>query len=141
MRVSTHFLAVAAALASTVLGVGSAGRFVMDATTPPIVESDWQEVRGDVRPGATVIMEWHITKRTDCPGYAGRIWFGENDFYLSEPVRATNLPRGVGNYQVETVIPLLAPPGPLRLLVKGHFDCAYGHRFFELGPVDMEVKE
>ncbi len=141
MRVSTHSMAVVAALASTLLGGGSAGRFVIEAATPPIIESDWHRVYGDVRPGNTVIMEWHITKRTDCPGYVGRIWFGEDNFYISEPVRSTNLPRGVGSYQVETTIPLLAPPGKLQLFVKGYFNCTHGHRFFELGPIKMEVTE
>lgn len=95
-----------------------------------------------VTAGEAILLPWSIDKRTDCPGYAGRVWEGQQDFSLSEPVQATSIPEGVGTYNIPTKIPGLAPAGEMKLWIKGHFDCPGAPpRYFTLGPVIFEVTE
>lgn len=96
-----------------------------------------------VRPGQVVPVDWTLHKTTDCPGSSGRVWRGEDGFYLSEALRATGLPQTdyAMTYHIQTKIPDLAPAGQLSLWIVGGYDCGgiFGSTDFRLGPVTMEV--
>jgi hypothetical protein len=92
-------------------------------------------------PGETIVVEWIITKRTDCPGYSSRVWSGADGFFLSEHVQATAIPVSTRRaYKIPTTLPSMAPAGKLDLMIKGHFECENQPRdHFTLGPVVFNV--
>lgn len=95
-----------------------------------------------VAAGQLVIVDWEITKRTPCSGTNARVWVGADGFYLSEIVRPSRLPSGpdVAKYAIQTLIPALAPPGPIVLTIVGDYKCdGVSSVGFELGPVKMLV--
>lgn len=138
--ISTQFslpiLAVSATLTALVTGADVA----TDILSPPIIEGfgsyDAPAVAGEMG-----MVNWFITKRTACPGYASRVWTGQDGFFLSEPVQATAIPIGVAReYKIPTAFPSMAPAGQLELMIKGHFECEVQPReYFSLGPVVFEV--
>ena len=138
--ISTQFsfpvLAVSATLTALVTGADVA----TDILSPPIIEGSGS-YDAPVVAGTTEIVDWFITKRTDCPGYSSRVWTGQNGFFLSEPVQATAIPIGVAReYKIPTAFPSMAPAGKLDLMIKGHFECENQPRdHFTLGPVVFNV--
>lgn len=111
-------------------------------TTPPLIEGAGV-VSGPVMAGERTLVTWTITKRTDCPGLTSRVWHGEGGFQLTEQTQVTaldmsDIPR---EYAIQTYIPELAPPGELRLNVRGFFDCGGEKEPFSIGPVIIEVVE
>lgn len=111
-----------------------------ELTTPPLIEGTGVVV-DPVRAGEKTLVTWAIVKRTECPGLTSRVWHGEGGFQLAEMAQVTALemsdvPR---EYEIETYIPELAPPGELRLDIDGFFDCGKGKEPFTIGPVIMEV--
>lgn len=109
----------------------------------PMPIEGWAERKTPVMPGQVIRLEWHLTKHVDCPGYASRVWQGENGFYLTETQRATALPSSESEvtYRIPTLIPNLAPSGYLGLSIIGHFDCPEGKRYYTIGPVELHVKD
>lgn len=93
-----------------------------------------------VTAGETVLIDWMITKRIDCPGQSSRVWSGENGFSMSESMRPTKMPVGTGTYKVETKIPDEAPEGDLKMTVSGYFECPHRDReYFSLNPIILKV--
>lgn len=97
---------------------------------------------GTVRPGQFVLVEWSITKRTECIGMNARVWDGENTFHLTEPAMPNSLP--VSNdpitATIPTRIPEYAPPGKLTLRIVGSCEVDGMKPLpFVLGPIEFEV--
>lgn len=112
-------------------------------TTPPPIEGS-AVAPEHVRAGETVPVVWSILKRTECPGENGRIWRGENGFFVSEMMRVSGLPvtDEFVQYTIPTTIPDFAPVGPLELEISGFNQCSGQEReTFTLGPVFMTVVE
>ena len=134
-----------------VYGVGMAAGVVLTAwngvdlvkvhISQPVIEG-WSVRMTPVTAGDVELLEWNITKRTSCHGVAGRVWNGEDGFYMVEPMRKTALPMNEEEqtYRIPTEIPRLAPEGDLQLSIKGHYDCD-GEMFeYSLGPVELIVE-
>ena len=137
--ISTHYMAVAAGIMAAAAAIPSGYSAVNAITAKPLV-TGWAIYESPVSAGGVVSIPWAISKRTTCPGLSSRAWAGENGFTLSEPMRATALPKGDGVYQVQTAIPELAVNGPLSLSIVGFFDCPNEPRqHFTLGPVELTV--
>lgn len=115
--------------------------YVKEITTPPPVEG-WAERLTPVYAGQSARIEWHIIKRTECPGVAGRVWRGENSFYMVEPYRQAALPMTDGEviFRIQTQVPDLAPEGDLLLSIEGYYDCPDGREQYVLGPVELTVR-
>lgn len=113
-----------------------------DVVLPPMIEG-YGDVTGEAVPGREVLVNWVITKRTECPGVTSRAWFGEGGFQLTEPLQATALPVGENMaYSIPTRVPGLAPAGDLELHIVGAFNCpGETPSRFDLGPVMMVVKD
>lgn len=113
---------------------------IVDANTPPPIEG-WAERLSSVQAGEVARIEWHITKRIDCPGVSGRVWKGEDNFYMVEPYRKTALPMMEGEitYRIQTEIPSLAPEGDLLLTIEGYYDCPNKRIEYSIGPVELTV--
>ena len=127
-------VSVAAATVSVVSVVQEA------AKAPPIV--GYAEYSLPVRADEVAMLKWNITKNTDCEGVLGRVWQGEDGFYLSEVQRASGLPEGDGTYFIPTEIPDGVPAGDLELSIKGFYQCDNNDPdYFTLGPVSLEVVE
>lgn len=137
-QISLPVLAVSATLTALVTGAD----VTRDILSPPLIEGSGRYDATAVA-GSTDIVNWVITKRTDCPGYASRVWTGQDGFFLSEPAQATAIPIGVAReYHIQTAFPSMAPAGKLELAIKGHFECEGQPReYFSLGPVVFEVIE
>ena len=112
-----------------------------DLITPPLIEG-YAERATPVTAGDTELVYWNIIKRTDCPGVAGRVWNGEDGFYMVEPLRKTALPMNVEQqeYRIPTEVPSLAPVGKLDLYIKGYYDCGGDRTEYTLGPVELIVE-
>lgn len=136
----TNAAVAALALSAAGLAAMSSRDAVVTVMAPPLIEGHGS-VSGPVHAGERVLVTWVIDKRTQCPGLTSRVWHGEGGFHLTEPVQITALPEGAGTYQIETAVPALAPPGHLRLKIKGHFECPGAAPVaFALEPVLMEVQ-
>lgn len=134
-----------------VYGVGMAFGLVLTAwngldlvkehISKPLVEG-WAVRMTPVTAGDVELLEWVIIKRTDCPGVTGRVWNGEDGFYMVEPLRKTALPMNEEKqtYRISTEIPSLAPAGYLQLTIKGHYDCGGDVTEYTLGPVELIVE-
>lgn len=132
---------IAGAGAVAFMTLDSGHRAVQVLTEAPLIEGVGI-APAEVHAGDTVLVEWDIVKRTDCPGYSSRVWSGESGFQLTEPVQASGLPVGSATYEIQTGIPRLAPEGPLSLEIVGHYDCEGREPWhFRLGPVEMMVTE
>lgn len=130
-----------AALAAGILV--SAGLFETGEFLLPDPISGTGSVSGPVTAGEIAIVDWVISKSTDCPGVSSRVWFGEDGFQLTEPLQMTALPVGENmQYAIQTDVPLMAPPGLLELHIIGKFECpGQAARAFDLGPVFMTVED
>lgn len=144
MSIPTEYIAIiAVALAGTNVTV-SAGKVLVSAISPAVIEATAINAPEQVRAGSDVMIDWTIIKRTNCPGATGRVWVGENGFYLSETLRPTGLPRSDKPilYSIATEIPDMAPLGTLSLSIRGSYHCpGKAAESFALGPVEMEVVE
>lgn len=104
--------------------------------------SGWAEYTAPVRPGQTVMIDWHIDKREKCRGENGRIWDGAGGYHLSEQHRENGLRATDGEevFPIPTEVPWTAPDGELRLTISGYNDCPNREReYFTLGPVVLTV--
>lgn len=135
--ISPVLLSASAALA-VASGVDTVRYFVM----PRHIEGIGA-VSGPVTAGHDVLVDWVVTKRTDCPGVTSRVWYGQDGFQLTEPLQATSLPSGEAmQFSIQTKIPALAPPGELELHIVGAFECSGQQPAkFDLGPVYMQVTD
>lgn len=142
MQIANAILPLAAALVLSDGAHGFISAYIEKNSPPPI---EGTAIAPEfVQAGETVLIDWEIIKRTDCPGVNTRVWQGSNGFYLSEPRGATTLPvtSAPKLYSIQTAIPVLAPPGPLSLSIEGTYRCRHdGEHTFTLGPVVMEVTE
>ena len=139
----TGGIIIAAFVAQTAMTSYQAATYVLAANTPPPIEGigTGPEL---VAAGDTVLIDWRVIKRTDCPGENSRVWTGAKGFSLHEPLGVTSLPatNKPEFYKVQTKIPEAAPPGVLRLSVQGFYKCPGSEAVdFYLGPVTMEVVE
>jgi len=130
------------ALCSIGLAGASGVQTVRVLTSPPLIEGTGV-YESPVSAGDTVMIDWTITKRTDCPGELSRVWHGENGFYMVEPLRKSALPtiNSPVTYSIQTEIPTFAPVGNLQLSINGVYNCDNGPMPFSLGPVEIEVLE
>ncbi|PCJ24100.1 MAG: hypothetical protein COA96_10165 [SAR86 cluster bacterium] len=134
-------LLIPAIAAFSVLSAGWSGvDLYFVKTTPPTIEGYATRV-APVRAGQDIRLEWHITKLTDCPGVASRVWDGEDGFRMTEAQKSTSLPKTktITKYRFQTRIPNLAPVGELNLSIMGYFDCPDGKKYWSLGPVTLNV--
>ena len=109
-------------------------------TAPPVIEG--HAVYADpVRAGDEMPILWSIRKTTTCPGTLARVWVGVDGFRLAEQTRPAALPETdyFVNYNIQTHIPSLAPPGELSLSIMGQYECDGNQRRFTLGPVALTV--
>lgn len=138
VNVSAPIVAALTMLATTYAGFDAAKELL----TPPIIEGRATRV-SPVMAGEKVLIEWYITKLTDCDGVAGRVWYGEAGFYVVEPLKQTTLPMNKSEmvYRIPTQIPILAPSGGLDLFIKGHYNCPNGLVYYTLGPVKLTVED
>lgn len=135
--ISTHLLASTGAIAAVTFALGSGWIAAVDVLSPPLISGSGY-VETKAKAGDDVMVNWVITKRTDCPGASSRIWSGEGGFHLSEVMQATSIPQNndAQRYVVPTSVPEMAPDGKLTLKIKGYFDCQDKEReWFTLGPV------
>lgn len=135
-------LALAAVTAWSSLSIEATETVLRRSLPPPIEGTGY--VEGPVRAGGHAIVHWEIAKRTDCPGSVARVWAGENGFYMVEPLGNTAMPQSPAfvEYNIQTDIPELAPPGAISLTVVGEYTCVGSEpEPFTLGPVEMVVSE
>lgn len=137
---STQITMPALAMAAT-LAAGLSGMEMVETITSPPLITGAASYSAPVTPGEEVIVPWIITKTTDCPGYASRVWSGADGFFLSEPIKATAIPIVESrSFNIPTYIPDMLPSGRADLSIKGHFQCEdEPKRFFTLGPIPLEV--
>jgi len=134
----TKAVAAASVAIAGMTGVGT----VVKVARKPMIEGVGNYDQ-PVKAGDVVPIEWTIIKRTDCGGELGRVWVGQDGFYLVEAMRQSALPASdaAREYSIQTQVPILAPPGGLLLSIKGVYNCPRGDAKFELGPVSLEVVE
>ena len=116
---------------------------VSEALTPPPIEGKGV-VYETGHPGQNIMVEWTLVKRTECPGQAGRVWDGENNFHLAEVMRPTGISATYEEtvYNIPTDIPEMIPPGHAGLKIKGYYQCeGEKKQNFTLGPVDIIIEE
>lgn len=121
----------------------SVGLDVNEMLQPAPIEGTGS-VSGPVVANSTAMVEWTLTKRTDCTGQSARVWSGAEGFYMVEPYRVTAIPRTEAEtaFRIPTEIPKQAPAGLLELRIIGYYECEPGQRdHFTLGPVTLEVIE
>lgn len=136
---NSYAASLSSAIAAGLLAIASAFDAVTVLTSPAPIEGVGYYT-APVSAGETVIVDWQITKRVDCPGFTGRVWEGENGFFLAEPLQPTALPMGTITPKIPTAIPPQAPIGDLRLTIKGAFDCEGREEIhFSLTPVKFKV--
>ena len=142
MMAYTGIITIATAAVSIAIAGVSGVNTVAKFTSPPAIEGVGVYMK-PVIAGETVIIDWTITKRVDCPGELSRVWAGDNGFYMVEPQRKSGLPTtdAPREYHIQTKVPELAPAGNLLLSIKGVYTCERGSIPFELGPVSLEVVE
>lgn len=130
------------AIAFAVHGIDIAGEFLSNKLPPPIEGTGAAST--SARPGGSVIVDWIIIKRTDCPGQSGRVWSSEDGFAMNEPMTTTALPTTTEpkHYKIPTAIPSEVTDDNVTLRIKGWYDCPNSPReYFELGPVVIEVNQ
>lgn len=137
--IMTNLAGPALAVGAIMVAIYSGYETIDDITRPALIDGAGT-VSDTVHAGEPTLVEWVITKRTDCPGVSSRVWFGDEGFQLTEKVQATSLPMAPAKeYKIQTLIPELAPEGDLFLRINGHFDCQGKKIPFSLGPVVMHV--
>lgn len=142
MHISTQAILVTAFVVQGVTGGIMGAKVLVDAKLPPAVEGSGY-FSGTAMPGESIPVLWQIVKRTECPGLNSRSWDGEDGFHITETLKPTSLPTtdGFVEYLIETKVPDLAPPGELRLTIKGWYECPGADKEpFTLGPVLIMVE-
>lgn len=122
-------------------GVELADLVIGDSLPPPI--EGVGAVRGTVKAGETVTVDWIITKRTSCNGVSGRYWSTENGFSMNEPLKATALPVTLGpaSYKIPTKIPSEVKGSEVTLEIIGWYECPNDDKeYFRLGPVVIQLE-
>ncbi len=135
-------LPIATIMTVSLHGVDLAVAVLGDKIPPPI--EGVGAVHDIAVPGETVIVDWIITKRTDCPGASGRVWSSPDGFSMNEPMTSTSLPITAEprHYQIPTGVPGEVTDDVLELRIEGWYDCPNSPRdYFSLGPVYMEVDQ
>lgn len=130
------------AVAFAVHGVDLADTFLSGSLPLPI--EGVGAVREIAVPGETIIVDWIITKRTNCSGVSGRVWSSPDGFSMNEPVTPTSLPVTAEprHYQIPTAVPGEVTDDSVELRIQGWYDCPNSPReYFTLGPVFMEVEQ
>ena len=122
---------------AAISGIDTAAKYTQDAAI-----DGYATRAAPVHPGETVTLEWHITKRVDCPGEFSRVWIGANGFRMVEAQRHSSMPASPYEniYRIPTEIPTLAPIGNLELHINGQYNCSSGVRYYSLGPVNLIVE-
>lgn len=134
---------VSAAFVASAVNMAFTGGQVVVANFAPAPIEGMGRALGEAIPGKEVIIQWDITKRTNCPGVNSRVWHGQNGFFLNEKQMVTSLPATFTpkQYLIPTYVPAMAPVGPLTLSIVGQYKCPGGAtQAFTLGPVNMEIK-
>lgn len=142
MAWSNTLLAIAALASISLQGVDVAKVFLKDIIPPPI--EGVGSARGVGQSGKEILVDWIITKRTDCKGVSGRSWHTDSGFRLDEPLTVTTLPQSLEPiaYHISTKIPHDIEGDSVYLSIVGWYECGTeGRDFFELGPVKIKLRE